>query len=86
MRGALSDRFTKLIRRQLNISDRRKTLYSIRHHFADACRNTGMPDSIRYRLMGHAEDNTNAAGYGGGHNIGVLAKWLNKVDPLAELQ
>jgi len=32
---ALSSRFAKLIRQQLKITDQRKTLYSLRHSFAD---------------------------------------------------
>jgi integrase len=79
---ALSSRFTKLIRQQLKITDQRKTLYSLRHSFADACRNAGIPYGIRYQLMGHVESNKNAAGYGIGASIETLKRELAKVDPL----
>ena len=80
---ALSSRFTKLIRHQLKITDQRKTLYSLRHSFADACRNANIPHGIRYQLMGHVESNKNAAGYGTGASIETLRRELAKVDPLA---
>ncbi len=79
---ALSTRFTKLIRQQLKITDQRKTLYSLRHNFADACRNAGVPHGIQYQLMGHVENNRNAAGYGTGASIDTLRRELAKVDPL----
>ncbi len=79
---ALSTRFTRLIRRQMNIIDQRKTLYSLRHNFADACRNARLTSSIQYQLMGHVEGNRNAAGYGTGASIETLRSELAKVDPL----
>ena len=69
---ALSYRFTRLIRDSLGMSDQRKTLYSIRHSFADACRNARVPHGIQYQLMGHVESNANAAGYGTGASIKIL--------------
>ena len=73
---ALSFRFTRLIRKQLKITDQRKTLYSLRHCFADACRNAGVPHGIQYQLMGHVESNKNAAGYGTGASIETLRREL----------
>jgi integrase len=80
--SALSYRFSRLIRHRLKISDQRKTLYSVRHSFADACRNAGLAHGIQYQLMGHVENNRNAAGYGTGASIETLKRELAKVDPL----
>jgi integrase len=80
---ALSSRFTRLLRQHLHITDQRKTLYSLRHNFADACRNARLSPSIQYQLMGHVESNRNAAGYGTGASIQTLRRELAKVDPLS---
>jgi integrase len=80
---ALSYRFTRLIRDRLKMSDQRKTLYSIRHSFADACRNARVPHGIQYQLMGHVESNANAAGYGTGASIETLREELERIYPLS---
>ena len=45
-------------RRELEITDEEKTLYSLRHNFKDAMRKLGVPKNIADMLMGHAESGT----------------------------
>ena len=74
-------KFTRYFNISINAAQR-KTLYSLRHSFADACRNADVPYGIRYQLMGHVENNKNAAGYGTGASTETLKRELAKVDPL----
>ena len=80
----VSKRLNELIRKKIT-EDKRIVVHSLRHSFIDACRATGMPDSIRYRLGGHSDKEANAVAenYGKGHSIRELYKWLKKVDLLA---
>lgn len=61
--------------------DKRLVWYSIRHSFADACRNGGVRDSVRWALMGHVEQGA-SGGYGEGFDLVTLAAEIAKVDPL----
>ena len=45
-------------RRELEITDEEKTLYSLRHNFKDALKKLGVPKHIADALMGHAETGT----------------------------
>lgn len=66
--GIVSTGFSKWYGRQRirwGIADRRRVFHSWRHAFADMCRASGMQDSMRYALMGHAEGGA-AGGYGSG--------------------
>lgn len=68
--GIVSTELSKWMGRQLRtawgITDRRVVAaHGFRHAFADACRASGVQDSVRLALMGHAEGGA-AGGYGSG--------------------
>jgi integrase len=72
---------SKRLNRFLNdcgIVDRRKVIHSLRHRAQDRLRAAGCPPDIRHELLGH-EKKTVAAGYGEGHPIPQLKKWIDKV-------
>ena len=73
--------FSRLLREKAGITDPRRRWHSFRHNFADACRDA-VPDDIRHVLMGHAESNRIAGGYGDGPRRATLAAHLEKVKPL----
>lgn len=81
--GIVSDAYSKAYGRMLRdaagIKDKRITFHSWRHMFADKCRAAGVADSVRYALMGHAEQGA-AGGYGSGElPPKVLAEALGKL-------
>ena len=84
--GAYEKRFSRILRKSAGIGDRQVTFHSLRHSFADACRNLDgtqtTPQPILERLMGHAPSNAISAGYGHGYDLEKLNKWLQKIDPL----
>ena len=42
------------LRPKVGITDRAVTMHSLRHTFSTLCREAGMPDAVKYALMGHA--------------------------------
>jgi integrase len=63
----------------IGISDPTKApMHSFRHRAADRLRAAGCPADIREELLGH-ERKTVAAGYGEGHPVPVLRKWIDKI-------
>jgi integrase len=72
---------SKRLNRFLNdcgIVDPRKVIHSLRHRAQDRLRAAGCPVDIRYELLGH-EKKTVAAGYGVGHPIPLLKRWIDKI-------
>jgi integrase len=72
---------SKRLNRFLNdcgIVDPRKVIHSLRHRAQDRLRAAGCPVDIRYELLGH-EKKTVAAGYGVGHPMPVLKRWIDKI-------
>jgi integrase len=72
---------SKRLNRFLNdcgIVDPRKVIHSLRHRAQDRLRAAGCPTDVRYELLGH-ERKTVAAGYGVGHPMPLLKKWIDKI-------
>ena len=67
--------------RKIGITDKRKTFHSHRHTFKTNCRGL-IDEEIRNYITGHATANA-AADYGK-YPIPMLAKEIEKVDPLAD--
>jgi integrase len=73
---------SKRLNRFLNdggIVDPRKVIHSLRHRAQDRLRAAGCPPDIRQELLGH-EKKTVAAGYGIGHPIPLLKRWIDKIE------
>lgn len=72
---------SKRLNRFLNdcgIVDPRKVVHSLRHRAQDRLRASGCPEDIRWAILGH-EVKTVAAGYGVGHPVPLLRKWIDKI-------
>jgi integrase len=72
---------SKRLNRFLNdcgIVDPRKVIHSLRHRAQDRLRAAGCPVDIRYELLGH-EKKAVAAGYGVGHPMPPLKRWIDKI-------
>jgi len=55
-----------------------KVVHSLRHRAADRLRAAGAPVDIRHALLGH-EARSVAEGYGAGHLVVLLKKWIEKI-------
>lgn len=55
-----------------------KVVHSLRHRAADRLRAAGAPVDIRHALLGH-ETRSVAEGYGAGHPVVLLKKWVDKI-------
>ena len=81
--GPYGKRFSRLLRKNAGIEDKRKRFHSFRHTWADAARNASVDTEIRMRLAGREVRETGSeAGYGAGHSIKVLYDALATVNPL----
>ena len=60
----ISREWTDHLRHLIAPNDHRKVLYSLRHSWAAESRRSGMPEHVRNAIMGHSDDNPNAARYG----------------------
>jgi integrase len=76
--GDLGKRLNKFIRKGLGITDKAKTLHSLRHRAQDRLRASGCPEDIRWAILGH-EKATVAAGYGKGFPVSVLKRWIDEI-------
>ena len=79
----------RFLREKVGIVDRQpghrehdQTIHSLRHTFSTLCREVGMPDVLKYALMGHALGKGEGGKYGEGPSLKLRAKWIAKVDPL----
>lgn len=72
----------KFLRLKVGITDRAFTMHSLRHTFSTSCREAGMPDAVKYALMGHALGKGEGGKYGEAPSLKQRAKWIAKVDPL----
>lgn len=64
--------------RDIGIADRRKVVHSFRHRAADRLRAAGVPEDMRWALLGH-EHKTVASGYGKGFPVSTLRKAIDKI-------
>ena len=80
--GWLIRNFPKFRREVCGITDSKVVLYSLRHAWIDASRNTDMPEHIRRVIIGQKKEGGVLGGYGAGAALRERLKWLNKVDVL----
>jgi len=59
------------------VTERKKTIHSLRHRKADQLRAVECPEEIRKALLGHSNREV-AARYGDGNSLEILKKWLSK--------
>lgn len=64
--------------RAVGITNKRISLYSLRHTFRDACVEAGMPDQARRKMMGHALEGMDGI-YGGALLSPSESNWIDKV-------
>ncbi len=64
--------------RAVGITNKRISLYSLRHTFRDACVEAGMPDQARRKMMGHALEGMDGI-YGGALLSPSGGNWIDKV-------
>jgi integrase len=63
---------------ECGIDDPAKVIHSLRHRAQDRLRAAGCPEDIRWAILGH-EEKTVAAGYGEGHPVPMLRKWIDRI-------
>ena len=69
---------------KIGLTDPTLNFHSFRHTFIEAMRNAEMPYSVELALAGHLDKHNPVHGrYGAGARVEVLAKWIEKIDPLA---
>jgi len=66
-------------RRNIGLDDKRATVHSLRHGMKDALLDTGCPDEIRQKFLGHKVD-TPHGNYGKGVGLEAMRKWLHDTD------
>ena len=64
--------------RKAGVTDRRKSIHSIRHSVKQALRDVGCPKDVRDAIQGHAS-NDMAENYGTGHSLRTMMEWLLKI-------
>ena len=72
----------KFLREKVGIKDHVYSMHSFRHAFSTLCREVGMPEPVKYALMGHALGRGEGGKYGEGPSLKVRAKWIARIDPL----
>jgi integrase len=80
--GRLTKGYSQWFARHLQkvgICDSSKVFHSFRHGFKEACRNAEIPEEISDLLTGHSNGSF-GRGYGAGHKIEVLNKWIQKIN------
>lgn len=80
--GRLTKGYSQWFARHLQkagICDSSKVFHSFRHGFKEACRNAEIPEEISDLLTGHSNGSV-GRGYGAGHRIEVLNKWIQNLD------
>jgi integrase len=76
-----SDAASKRLNRFLDdigITEPSKVVHSFRHRAQDRLRAAACPEDVRWAILGH-EQETIAAGYGGGFPVTLLRKWIDKI-------
>ncbi|WP_210168819.1 tyrosine-type recombinase/integrase [Methylobacterium sp. Leaf100] len=64
--------------RSKGTGDPSKVIHSLRHRAKDKLRAAGCPLEVQYELLGH-EEVTVASGYGRGHQMNVLKRWVDEI-------
>ena len=80
----LRHNFSRLVRSKMAqpVTDRRKTLYSLRSTFQNAMRRAGAPKDVRRAILGHVESGA-IRHYDDGPSFELLKKWVERADPRA---
>jgi integrase len=78
----LRHNFARLIRDKMDepITEKRKTLYSLRSTFQNAMRRAGAPKDVRRAILGHVESGA-IRHYDDGPSFELLKKWVECTDP-----
>lgn len=78
----LRHNFSRLIRDKMPepITERRKTLYSLRSTFQNAMRRAGAPKDVRRAILGHVESGA-IRHYDDGPSFELLKEWVEQADP-----
>jgi integrase len=63
--------------RKAGVTDKRKSIHSIRHSVKQALRDVGCPKDIRDAIQGHAANDV-AENYGLGHSLETMTVWLER--------
>jgi len=79
---ALSQGLRNIIRKTMGLSDPRLVPYSTRHTLKDKMRLLRTPLSYQYHIMGHAQDNAIADGYGEGDPLIYIQQELERASQL----
>ena len=74
---AASKRLNRFLR-DAGVMDPAKVVHSLRHRAQDRLRAAGCPEDVRWAILGH-EKETVAAGYGVGHPVPLLKRWIDKI-------
>lgn len=86
-RGRLTEtygkRFSRMLRKNLNITDDRYVFHSFRHSWQDAANAANIKDSHRRILAGRSALDPVESGYGEGPSKADLLKSLEQIDPLS---
>lgn len=78
--GIFTKRFTTLLRRHAQITEKNVCFHSFRHTFIDKLRNTGAPTYVIKAITGHTEGTITAHdGYGTGASLDTLFSAMDKV-------
>jgi integrase len=75
--AAASKRLNRFLR-EIGIVDPAKVIHSTRHRAQDRLRAAGCPQDVREELLGH-EKKSVAAGYGVGHPVPLLKRWIDEI-------
>ena len=59
------------------ITDKKKTIHSLRHAIKQALRDVECPKDVSDAIQGHSSAGASAS-YGSGHSLEVMARWLEK--------
>ena len=75
-----NDRASAMLMKRLRgqITDKKKTIHSLRHRMKDRLRNTDCPESLSLAILGHSQ-NTIADNYGSGYALEKMRDALIRV-------
>lgn len=58
--SAITKRLNRIIRGKLGITNKKYSVYSLRHAFIDACKAAAIPEEVRMKFMGHQVEGVHA--------------------------
>lgn len=81
--GVLTKRYSRFLRKDVGITDRRKVNHSWRHTFKDLCREYDIPEAVSHRITGHSS-NGDGEDYGDGFSLKRLFGYLERLPDLTK--